>query len=76
MWNLGVLAAAAGTTEVALRLLLAVFAGVPLSLVYNAFVAGRNATLQHLFFFLSGFGLVFFCYGEPAAAMIEPRLSG
>jgi len=47
-------AAAAGASEAALRLILGQLFGYPLMIVYRQKVASQQPTIQHLFFFLTG----------------------
>ncbi|CAG9818687.1 unnamed protein product [Phaedon cochleariae] len=53
-----------GTTEPALKLLFTIFAGYPLALIHRKYVYGKEASLQHLFFILSGFSLGYWNYGR------------
>lgn len=60
------LANVVGVSEPALRLLLGVLLGYPMSIVYRLVVnpmAGDVTILKHLYSFLCGFGLAYFCYG-------------
>jgi len=48
------LAASAGASEAALKLVLGQLAGYPLLLFYRRHIAHRETNLQHLYLFLSG----------------------
>nr|CAI5851131.1 unnamed protein product [Callosobruchus analis] len=53
-----------GVTEPALKLILTVFAGYPLALVHRKYLYGKEVSLQHLFFILTGFSLGYWNYGR------------
>ncbi|VEN45755.1 unnamed protein product [Callosobruchus maculatus] len=53
-----------GVTEPALKLILTVFAGYPLALVHRKYLYGKEVSLQHLFFILTGFSLGYWNYGS------------
>jgi len=58
------LAASAGASEAALKLVFGQLAGYPLLLFYRRHIAHRETNLQHLYFFLSGLLLGHWVIGE------------
>ncbi|KAG5887089.1 hypothetical protein JTB14_018257 [Gonioctena quinquepunctata] len=53
-----------GTTEPALKLILTVLAGYPLALLHRKYFYGKDASLQHLFFIMSGLSMGYWNYGS------------
>lgn len=63
---IGGLANAIGAPEPALRLLISLLLGYPLSAIYRKFIYQQPSTVSHLFFAVTGFFLCFFNYGYDA----------
>ncbi|XP_065842146.1 lysophospholipid acyltransferase 5-like [Oscarella lobularis] len=63
--NLGDIATAIGIPEIAVRLILTLFAAQPLAIVYRRLVVDRRASpyVHHAYFTLTGLALSYFCYG-------------
>ncbi|XP_057668439.1 lysophospholipid acyltransferase 5 [Diorhabda carinulata] len=53
-----------GTTEPALKLLLAILAGYPLAFIHRKYIYNKDRNLQHIFFIISGFTLGYCNFGK------------